>query len=215
MYQYLLFDLDGTLTDPGLGITRAVSYALAKFDITVPDRKALYPFIGPPLKESFERFYHFSAEQSEQAVSFYREYYKKQGMLENEVYAGIPALLQQLKEQGKTLLVATSKPELFAVQILEHFGLAPYFSLIAGATLDNSRTQKADVIAYALDRLSISNPESAVMIGDREHDIFGAKANGLDAIGVLYGYGSEAELTRAGATYLAEKPADIVNVCLT
>lgn len=212
MYEYLLFDLDGTLTDPGLGITEAVRYALGKFGISVSDRKALYPFIGPPLWESFERFYHFSPTESEQAVNYYREYYKKQGLFENEVYEGIPALLQQLKDGGKSLLVATSKPEVFAVQILGHFGLASYFALIAGATMDSSRSKKADVIAYALARAGITDPARAVMIGDREQDIQGAQANGLASIGVLYGYGSAVELTGAGASHLARTPRDILNL---
>lgn len=210
MYKHLLFDLDGTLTDPGLGITNSVMYALKKFDITVEDRTELYKFIGPPLRDSFETFYGFSSEKSELAVQYYREYFKKQGLYENEVYEGIPELLIQLKEQGKSLIVATSKPEAFAIEILKHFKLHDYFDFIAGATMDETRNKKADIIKYALESCNISEKSSAIMIGDREHDMIGAKENGLDSIGVLFGYGSLDELKKTGATYIAEKPQDIL-----
>ena len=209
-YQYLLFDLDGTLTDPGLGITNSVMYALEKFGIHTEDRTALYRFIGPPLTESFETFYGFTAEQSALAVTYYREYFKSRGMYENEVYNGIPALLAELKAQGKTLIVATSKPEAFAAEILRYFALDGYFDLVAGATMDGSRAQKADIIRYAMEAAGITEKAAALMIGDREHDAIGAKANGLDTLGVLYGYGSEAELRAAGAKYLAHEPKEIL-----
>ena len=210
MYKYLLFDLDGTLTDPGLGITNSVMYALKKFDIHVEDRTELYKFIGPPLRDSFETFYGFSSEKSELAVRYYREYYKEHGLYENEVYDGIPELLIQLKEQGKSLIVATSKPEAFSTTILKHFKLYDYFDFVAGATMDETRNKKADIIKYAMESCNISEKSSAIMIGDREHDIIGAKENGLDSIGVLFGYGSLDELQKAGATYIAEKPEDIL-----
>lgn len=210
MYKYLLFDLDGTLTNPGLGITNSVMYALKKFDIHVEDRTELYKFIGPPLRDSFETFYGFSTEKSELAVQYYREYYKEQGLYENEVYDGIPELLIQLKEQGKALIVATSKPEAFSVEILKHFKLYDYFDFVAGATMDTTRNTKADIIKYAMESCNISEKSSAIMIGDREHDIIGAKENGLDSIGVLFGYGSLDELQKTGATYIAEKPMDIL-----
>lgn len=210
MYRYLLFDLDGTLTDPGIGITNSVMYALRKFDIHVEDRVSLYKFIGPPLMDSFERFYGFSTAQSELALGYYREYFKKKGMFENRVYDGIPELLKRLKENGKTLIVATSKPEAFSVEILRHFGLYEYFDFVAGATMDESRNKKADIIRYALESCGISEKASAVMIGDREHDMIGARKNGLDALGVLYGYGSYEELKEAGADYIADQPTDIL-----
>lgn len=212
MYQFLLFDLDGTLTDPGLGITNSVRYALNKFHIEEPDRTALYRFIGPPLLDSFMEFYGFSREQSDLAVQYYREYFKVKGLYENQVYDGIPALLAALKERGRTLLLATSKPEEYAVEILKHFHLDHYFDFVAGATMDGSRSKKADVIAHALDLGKISRLSSAVMIGDREHDILGAGQMGLDSIGVLYGYGSEAELRAAGATYIAKDPAGLLSL---
>lgn len=210
MYQYILFDLDGTLTDPGLGITNSVMHALKKFGIDIPDRAALYKFIGPPLQESFEKYYGFSNEKSELAIQYYREYFKVSGLYENEVYDGIEELLKNLKAQNKFVILATSKPEVFAVEILKHFQLDKYFDFIAGATMDETRVKKADVISYALDSCKISDLSSAIMIGDREHDILGAKQIGLDSIGVLFGYGSREELEAAGATYIASNVADIL-----
>ena len=209
MYQHLLFDLDGTLTDPGLGITNSVMYALKKFGIEVSDRASLYKFIGPPLLDSFREFYGFSDEESELAIRYYREYFSRQGLFENEVYDGVPTLLARLKQSGRTLIVASSKPEVYVLEILRHFDLYDYFDLVAGATMDQSRSQKADVIRYALSRAGIADPSSALMIGDRKHDILGARENGLDALGVLFGYGSREELKAAGAAFLAETPADI------
>lgn len=175
MYQTILFDLDGTLTNPALGITNSLAYALEKFNIEVTDKKELYRFIGPPLQDSFENFYHFSKEDSLKAVDFYRDYFRHKGLYENEVYQGIPDLLERLKAQGKKLLVATSKPEEFARQILKHFELFDYFDLVAGASMDGSRRLKGDVIAHALTSAQVSDLSAAIMIGDREHDIIGAK----------------------------------------
>ena len=213
-YDYILFDLDGTLTDPGIGITNSVMYALKKFNIDVPDRTALYKFIGPPLKGSFEEFYNFTPDQSEQAVSYYREYFRKQGMLENVVYDGIPEMLDHLKASGKKLIVATSKPEAFTLEILRHFRLYDYFDFIAGATMDDTRNKKADIIRYALESCGITNKVSAIMIGDRKHDIIGAKENGLDSIGVLFGYGDRKELTDAGATFIAVSAEEVEKLLL-
>lgn len=210
MYHTILFDLDGTLTDPGVGITNSVAYALKKHGIEVADRTALYPFIGPPLLDSFQRFYGFSAEQSEQAVADYRVYFREKGLFENEVYEGVEELLRRLKASGKRLIIATSKPEEFAVRILKHFGLASYFEHIVGATMDSSRSKKGDVIAHALKVCGITERTDVVMIGDREHDVLGAIENSLDSIGVLYGYGSREELEAAGATYVAETVEEIL-----
>lgn len=211
MYEYILFDLDGTLTDPGIGITNSVAYALKRWNIEVEDRKSLYRFIGPPLQDSFREYYGFSQEDALRAVDVYREYFREKGLYENEVYPGVEKLLQVLKEQGKTLILATSKPEEFAVRILRHFGLDRYFTVMAGATMDPSRSKKGDVIAYALRESGVTEVSKAVMIGDREHDIFGAKQNGLDSIGVLFGYGDREELEKAGATYIAATVEDILN----
>lgn len=211
MYEYILFDLDGTLTDPGIGITNSVAYALKRWNIEVEDRKSLYRFIGPPLQDSFREYYGFSQEDALRAVDVYREYFCEKGLYENEVYPGVEKLLQVLKEQGKTLVLATSKPEEFAVRILRHFGLDRYFTVMAGATMDPSRSKKGDVIAYALRESGVTELSKAIMIGDREHDIFGAKQNGLDSIGVLFGYGDREELEKAGATYIAATVEDILN----
>lgn len=210
MYQNILFDLDGTLTDPGIGITNSVMYALKKFQIEVEDRTTLFKFIGPPLKASFEKYYGFSKEESELALQYYREYFKPKGLYENQVYKGVRELLTELKSRNKTLILATSKPEEFAIEILKHFDLYPYFDFVAGATMDSSRVKKEDVILYALQSYGISDLSSAIMIGDREHDILGAKQVGLDSIGVLYGYGDYEELKEAGATYIAEDTNDIL-----
>lgn len=211
-YQYYLFDLDGTLTDSGMGITNSVKHALKKYGIEEQNMETLKKFIGPPLAESFQKYYGFSEEESRRAIGYYREYYQKDGIFENEVYDGIPELLETLKGAGKTLIVATSKPELFAEQILEHFKLAPYFDCIAGASMDESRVDKAEVIAYALKKYGTEAKEGMVMIGDREHDIIGAKKNGLDSIGVLFGYGSREELEKAGADHIVETPGEIAAI---
>lgn len=211
MYQYILFDLDGTLTDPGLGITNSVMHALKKYNIEVEDRTTLYKFIGPPLTDSFENYYGFSPEESEKAVVYYREYFSEKGLFENTVYPDIEQVLKTLKSQGKTLILATSKPEVYAKQILEHFHLDVYFDFVSGATMDKTRVKKPDIIAYAIEKCNLSDLSKVIMVGDREHDIFGADACHMDSIGVLYGYGNREELTRAGATYLAQSPQDILN----
>lgn len=209
LYNVILFDLDGTLTDPGVGITNSVAFALQKYHINVEDRTLLYPFIGPPLTESFQRFYGFSKTQAVQAVEYYREYFSDHGIFENEVYLGIEDLLHSLKKAGKTLAVATSKPEVFAKRILEHFRLSDYFTYVAGSNLDGSRTAKYEVIEYALSCLGHSKRDDVLMIGDREHDMIGAAKAGIDSLGVLYGYGSLDELTSAGAGMLADSVSRI------
>lgn len=209
MFDTVLFDLDGTLTQSGIGITRSVAHSLKKFGIVETDQTKLDRFVGPPLIDSYMRYYGFCREQAVQAVAYYREYYASTGIFENRVYDGVESMLQALQKAEKTCILATSKPEHYAVQILEHFGLSDYFAFVAGATMDETRTGKADVIAYALKKAG--HPDHAVMVGDREHDILGARANGLPAIGVLYGYGSREELEQAGAAWIAETAEDIVN----
>ncbi|MCI9176120.1 MAG: HAD family hydrolase [Lachnospiraceae bacterium] len=214
MYQVILFDLDGTLTDPGEGITNSVAYALKKYGISVSDKKELYRFIGPPLHESFEEYYGFSQEKAMEVVACYREYFSETGIYENLVYDGTEEMLKSLKGAGKQVILATSKPEHFANRILDYFHLSDYFDFAAGANMDGTRTKKADVIGYALESCHISDYSQAVMVGDRKHDVLGAAQLGIDAIGVLYGYGSEEELKGAGAVYLAEEPGDILRyVC--
>lgn len=208
-FRYILFDLDGTVTDPGIGITNSVMYALRKFGIEETDRTKLYPFIGPPLADSFREFYGFSEEKARQGIAFYREYYRDKGLFENSVYPGVEEMLQTLKNSGRMLILATSKPEGFACQILDYFHLKQYFSFVAGASMDETRVRKEDVIRYALQNCGIADRERILMVGDRRHDIEGARANGLSSLGVLYGYGSRRELLDAGADALAEKPSDI------
>lgn len=208
MYRYLFFDLDGTLTDPKEGITNSVAYALASYGIHT-DPKELLPFIGPPLHESFMQFYGFDREQAMEAVAKYREYFTDRGIWENALYPGAAELLAQLKAQGKSLALATSKPEVFARQILKHFEISGYFDAVCGSCLDGSRTDKGEVIRTAHARLeqSLGHPAplmECVMIGDRLHDVEGAKKVGMDSIGLPFGYGGETELTRAGATHLAD-----------
>lgn len=202
-YKYLLLDLDGTVTDSMEGITRSVQYALENFGITVTDLNTLRPFIGPPLKESFKEFYHFTDEQAETALKKYREYFSTKGLFENKVYEGMPQFLIDQVAKDRQLLLATSKPEPFAKQILSYFGLDSYFTFIGGSTMDGSRSTKTDVISYVLSANHVDDLSAVVMIGDRKHDIIGAENNGIDSIGVLYGFGDEAELRKAGATYIA------------
>ncbi len=211
-YKYALFDLDGTLTDPGEGITRSVQYALAKFGIHVENRQELFCFIGPPLHESFEVYYGFSRPDAMKAVDYYREYYAVKGIFENLVYDGIRDALAALRERGIKVCLATSKPEFYAEQILEHFDLDGYFTAVAGSEMDGTRTKKAEVVERALMLLGNPDVKDCVMIGDREHDVLGGKAHGLDTVGVLFGYGSREELERTGATHIAAKPADIVKI---
>jgi phosphoglycolate phosphatase len=214
MYDLILFDLDGTLTDPAEGITNSVRHALAKRGIFVSDRTALYKFIGPPLIDSFMQFYGYTHAEAVQGVEDYREYYADRGIWENKVYPGIPELLADLKAAGKTVAMATSKPEYFAIQIAEHFGIAQYFDLIAGSTMDETRTKKSDVITYALAQLG-ADTAHVVMVGDRSYDVLGAKALGLPCIGVTFGYGSEEELRTAGAAAIAHDADDLHHLLLT
>lgn len=195
----ILIDLDGTLTNPKMGITKSVQYALKEYHILEPDLDALCKYIGPPLRVSFMEYNGFDEEQAEEAVKKYREYFAQTGIFENEVYEGIEPLLAKLKEAGKTVIVATSKPEIFARRILEHFKLDKYFTDICGATLDNSRASKEEVIRYAMKKNGISDLSSVVMVGDRMHDTYGAELVGIASIGVLYGFGNAEELKEAGA----------------
>ncbi len=202
--QYIFFDLDGTLTDPGEGITNSVAFALRKFGIEETDKTKLYDFIGPPLIDSFIKYYSFSPEQAKKAVDYYREYYSIKGIFENILYDGIPALLEKLENCGKKIVLATSKPDKFAEEILHHFGIFDYFSFVAGATLDETRTKKDEVIKFALESLDITDTSKVVMIGDRKYDIAGAKKFGIKTIAVHYGYGSEEELTNSNPDFSAE-----------
>lgn len=213
--KYILFDLDGTVTDPMIGITKSVRYALNKFGIEVEDLNTLCKFIGPPLKDSFMNFYNFTEEDALKAISYYREYFSTNGLYENTVYENFEDMLIALKNDGKSLIIATSKPTVFAEKILEHFNLKKYFDFISGSNLDNTRTKKADVISYALEQQMINNMSEIIMIGDREHDIIGAKALNIESIGVLHGYGSYEELSSSGADYIVKDVSELKSLLST
>ena len=208
-YDIYLFDLDGTLTDPKIGITKSLQYALSEFGIH-EELDSLTKFIGPPLRESFKK-YGFSDSEIEKAVVKYREYFSKKGIFENTIYPKIPDTLKKLKDSGKSLAVATSKPTVYANRILEHFKLAQYFDFVSGDEMDGSLTKdgKRDVIRIALDNLDPERKMSAVMIGDRKHDILGANDVGIDSIGVIWGYGSRNELETSGATWIVDNVVDL------
>lgn len=207
-WQTILFDLDGTLTDSKPGITRGVQYALNHFGIQVANLDDLEAYIGPPLLDSFMKLHGLNQSQAQEALAQYRAYYTTKGIFEHRVYPGVPEMLQQLKAAGKTLYVATSKPTPFARQMLEKDGLDGFFAGIYGCFLDGRRTAKAAVIEAVLTEQALHR-EHTVMVGDREHDVFGAKTHQLAVIGVLYGYGSKEELMDAGAT---EVVADVATL---
>ena len=203
IYTHLLFDLDGTLTNPKEGITKCVQHALMHFGIEEPDLNKLTPFIGPPLVTSFMGFYGMTQEQAQEAVKIYRERFSTVGLFENLVLDGIPQMLKELRSQGKILAVASSKPEEYVIRILERFKLMEYFDEVTGATMDGTRSEKKDVIMEALARLGITDDRNGIlMIGDRRHDVEGARACGIDSVGVYTGFAPDGELEEAGATYV-------------
>ena len=201
-YKNVLFDLDGTLTDPAEGITNALMHAQRRLGMAVSPREALYVFIGPPLIETFMSEWGLTRAEADQALLYYREHLSVKGLFENVPYPGIGETLAELKAAGLRLFVATSKPEPLSLRILEHFDLLKYFEAVAGSTMDEQRTKKGQVIAYALETYHL-DPAETVMVGDRKHDVIGARENGLPCVGVLYGYGSREELSAAGAAALA------------
>lgn len=213
--QYILFDLDGTLTDPKEGITRCVQYALEKFDIHEPDLDNLICFIGPPLRESFQQYYGLSMEEAEEAVAFYRERYRPIGLFENRVFDGIADMLEALQKSGKIICLATSKPQEFAEKILDKYELRQYFSIVVGSELNGVRDRKSDVIEEVL-RLAGAQEKQAhvIMVGDRHHDIEGAKTCCLPSVGVTFGYAEPGELEKAGATYIAHSVAELTALLL-
>jgi phosphoglycolate phosphatase len=209
-WDVVLFDLDGTLTDSGLGVGNGVLYALAQMGFPKPGDAELRKYLGPPLWTSFSDYAGMDETQTIEAVRLYREYYNETGAYENSVYSGIPELLAKLVSDGKRLAVATSKVDYAAVNILQHFNLDHFFDVIAGSDETGElRGTKALVIEHALAELRMCDGSSIVMIGDREHDILGAKEHGLPGIGVLYGYGDLAELESAGAVAIVRDVADL------
>lgn len=205
MKNIVLFDLDGTLTDSSEGILNSVRYMLEKKGLEIPDEATLHSFIGPPLTDTLMQLYGVSESEAQAAVEIYREYYGEEGIKQLSVYSGIEELLAELSTDY-CLAVATSKPEVFAEQVIENTGLAKYFTGVFGADLAGERSKKADVIAHALNQL---DKAPTVMIGDRKFDILGAKANHLQSIGVLYGFGDRQELAEAGADKIVENVAEL------
>ena len=217
MYQYILFDLDGTLTDPKIGITTCVQYALHKMGIEEPDPDRLEPFIGPPLIDSFREFYGMNEEEAVRAVEYYRERFSTVGLFENEVYSDIPELLARLKKDGRKLAIASSKPTVYVKKILEYFSIYEYFDIIVGSELDGTRCRKEEVVEEALEQLSADDKfrkRDAVMIGDRKFDIEGAKAHQIPSIGVNYGYAADNELVEAGADCVVGNVKELSEVLL-
>ena len=207
-YSWVLFDLDGTLTDPGLGITNSVMYALNKYGIKEENRLSLYKFIGPPLRDSFMEFYGLSEEDAWKCVGYYREYFGVKGLFENKVYEGIPELLERIRNAGIGLMVATSKPTEYSMKILEKFDLLKYFDYVSGSEMNEGNADKGTIINNALEWAS-ADGEKALMVGDRCFDVIGANTNGMDSVGVLFGYGDQEELEAAGATYICQRVEDI------
>jgi phosphoglycolate phosphatase len=212
MYSVILFDLDGTIDDSCEGIIKSARYALSFWGIEAT-REQLRPFIGPPLTWSFPNLFHIPEDEVEQAVERYREYYAVNGIFEGKLYDGVVDMLVALKAAGFRLAVATSKPEMYARPIIEHYGITHLFEEIAGSPPDESGG-KAAVIADVLSRLGNPDKASVLMVGDREHDIEGAKTNGLASAGVLWGYGSYEELTSHSATHIVATPQDLVDFLL-
>ncbi len=213
-YSTILFDLDGTLTDSGLGITNCVKYALNEMGRAIPSDDELKRFIGPPLVVSFRDYCDMSEEQAREAVRLYRVRYSDVGLFENTVYDGIEQMLKSLSDAGFALAVATSKPEVFARRILEKFELAGFFSFIGGSGLDGTLDTKLEVIEYVLEKLKINDRSKAIMVGDRHYDIDGARAAGISSMGVLFGYGTRDELEEAGADLIAASPHDIADLLI-
>ena len=215
MYKYAFFDLDGTLTDSGPGIIDSAIVALSKFGIEVKDRKQLYPFIGPPLSESFRDLFGIPEDQVPLAIQYYREHYNVHSIFAgNSVYEGVEDVLIKLKEAGVKLVVATSKPYHLAKQVLDYFDLTKYFDYISGAVA-NERIHKHEVIAHALKELNITNLDDVIMIGDRKYDVIGARQNGLKCIGILYGgYSTLEEFLLEETAYIINKPHEIIDIVL-
>lgn len=219
MFEYLLFDLDGTLTDPGEGITKSIQYSLSAMGIEEQNLSKLTAFIGPPLRESFVNFYGVTEEEAEQCVEKYRERYTPIGIFENKIYFGIEDMLKECKAAGKKLAVASSKPTIMVNRVLEHFKIIQYFDIIVGSELNGIRSKKEEVVEEVLRLIQLDNSkevskEQIVMIGDRKFDIEGAKAFHLASVGVRYGYEEEGELEAAGADYLVDTVAELKDILM-
>lgn len=211
-FSYVLFDLDGTLTDSGPGIMHAAAYALKQFGIEESDPQRLRRFIGPPLSDAFPALYGFSYEDTQEAIRQFRLYYRPKGIYENQPYPGIASCLTQLKARGKRLAVATSKPQEMAELVLKRFDLWDYFDVVCGASLDESHNRKPGIVDDALRRLGVRDRSQALMVGDREQDVRGAHENGIACAGVLWGYGSQEEFQKAGAEYIVANHQELLEI---
>lgn len=217
--KVILFDLDGTIMNTKEGITKCAAYALEYFGIKVPDVDKLDFFIGPPLHKSFQEFYGFNEENAEKATAKYRERYKDLGVFECEPYDGMLEVIEKLAGMGYHLGVATSKPEFFAIQIMEKYNLMQYFETVTGSLLDNSRSEKQQVIEECFCRMKVGelygnqyHKQEVIMVGDRKHDIIGAKQTGIESLGVTFGFAREGELLEAKADYIADTPDEIISI---
>ena len=213
-YTHLFLEMDGTVIDSAPGVTHAVSYALNKCGIQPPPCEELICFIGPPLVWSFAHFYGMSEEEARQAVAYYREYYSNGGMLECLVYDGMEELLREMQQRGIICVLATSKPHIYANPILKHIGLDRYFTFVSGPEIDGTRDAKAEVIAYAMEQLGLTDPAKILMVGDREHDTLGAATNHMDSVGALWGFGTREELLQTGAKAVFETPRQLLDALL-
>ena len=217
LYQYIIFDLDGTLIKSEEGLYDSITYALEKSGVDPGDRKDMKRMIGPVLWESFQKFYNMSAEEADRANAYFVEAYDKEGLYNASVYEGVEQMLETLRNAGRILLVVTAKPRDMAERVLNHTGIDKYFQAVIGPARGNKKTDKGSLLREALSFLAKTGTdhfqkEQAVMVGDRMFDIQGAVETGIQSIGVLYGYGDRQELINAGATLLADTPADVVKL---
>ena len=212
MYKAIFFDLDGTLTESGEGITKSVQYALEKIGKPEEDLEKLKVFVGPPLMEQFMKYAGVDEATGRKAVEFYRERYEVKGIYENHPYEGVEKMLQELKRKGYILAVASSKPEYYVTQILDYFKLSSYFDVVVGSEMNGARTSKSEVIEEALKRINMSDKRNEVlMVGDKEHDVLGARAVGLDCVAVAYGYGTQEELTEANPLKIVDSVDELLH----
>ena len=212
-YENILFDLDGTLTDPYLGITNAVKYSLQKFNITENNEKTLRSLIGPPLETSFMEFYQFDINKTKTAIGYYREYYSEKGIYENKLYPGVDVLLAKIRNNNKTPILATSKPTAFAFKILRYFNIDNYFFDVVGSNFNGTMVEKDEIIKFITEKHNLKK-EKTIMIGDRKYDITGAHKNNIHSISVTYGYGSREELKQSRPTYFCDNVPDILEIIL-
>jgi phosphoglycolate phosphatase len=209
-YKNVLFDLDGTLTDPFLGITNSWKYTLKKMNIEI-DPSILKKFIGPPLEKTFSEYFKFDKENTEIGKKYYREYFSEKGLYENTLYDGIEELLKELNTRNKICILATSKPIVFAEKIIKYFKMGNYFRHAVGGNLEGTFVEKEDIIKYIMEEYNLRKEET-IMVGDRKYDIIGAKKNGIKSIGVLYGYGSREEMEKEEPEYLINNVKEILEI---